>query len=293
MPRIRTIKPEFWVDEKVVELDPWARLLFIGLWNFADDQGFVEYSPKRIKMQIFPGDTTDVAPLLASLLECGLLAAYDSPIGRVLHVQSWSRHQKVSNPAAPRFDPTELVSLHPSDDPPPESSRAVQSPLVGKERKGGEEERKGKETQSSPPAPPATPSTRPPIVRFDELWNVYPLHDGQTEARKAWANAIKRDSPDAIIAGAVRYRDWPKRNPEYTKKLANWLRDDCWKDPMIAAVPPPRQAARASPAEQLQERGGLMLGARNIANAERAERMAAIQQQRDLAAQTAIEGGKP
>lgn len=26
MPRIRTVKPEFWVDEKVVELSPWARL---------------------------------------------------------------------------------------------------------------------------------------------------------------------------------------------------------------------------------------------------------------------------
>ena len=32
MPRIRTIKPEFWTDEKIIELSLPARLLFIGLW---------------------------------------------------------------------------------------------------------------------------------------------------------------------------------------------------------------------------------------------------------------------
>ena len=30
MARIRTIKPDFWTDEKVVELSAFARLLFIG-----------------------------------------------------------------------------------------------------------------------------------------------------------------------------------------------------------------------------------------------------------------------
>jgi hypothetical protein len=138
MPRIRTIKPEFWVDEKIVELDPWARLLFIGLWNFADDQGFIEYSPRRIKMQIFPGDTTDVVPLLARLLEDGLLAAYQSPTGAVLHVVSWTRHQKVSNPATPRFELSELEPFILSTDPHTEASRGVQSPRSGKERKGKE-----------------------------------------------------------------------------------------------------------------------------------------------------------
>lgn len=53
MARIRTVKPEFWTDEKVVECSISARLLFIGLFNFADDKGCLERSPKRIKMQVF------------------------------------------------------------------------------------------------------------------------------------------------------------------------------------------------------------------------------------------------
>jgi hypothetical protein len=148
VPRIRTIKPEFWVDEKIVELDPWARLLFIGLWNFADDQGYIEYSPRRIKMQIFPGDSFDVSPLLQSLLEAGLVVAYQGPAGPVLHVANWSKHQKVSNAANPRFDPSELEPFNPLPDPPLEGSRAVQSPLPGKERKGKEEEGKGSTSTS-------------------------------------------------------------------------------------------------------------------------------------------------
>jgi hypothetical protein len=39
MARIRTIKPEFWTDEKVVECSFEARLMFIGMFNFADDKG--------------------------------------------------------------------------------------------------------------------------------------------------------------------------------------------------------------------------------------------------------------
>lgn len=115
MARIRTVKPEFWVDEKVVELDPWARLLFIGMWNFADDQGFIDFAPRRIKMQVFPGDLTDVVPLIDELLKQGLIRAYQSPIGPVLHVVNWSRHQRVDHAAKPRFDVRALRPFDPHD----------------------------------------------------------------------------------------------------------------------------------------------------------------------------------
>ena len=109
MARIRSIKPEFWIDEKIVDLTAFARLLFIALWNFADDQGYVDDKPRRIKMQVFPGDDLDVETLLAELLGAGLLVRYDSPIGPVLYVRNWEKHQKVDRPSAPRFDADTLV----------------------------------------------------------------------------------------------------------------------------------------------------------------------------------------
>lgn len=54
MARIRTIKPEFWEDEKLAKLPIHARLLFIGTWNFADDNGVLLANPVLMKSHIFP-----------------------------------------------------------------------------------------------------------------------------------------------------------------------------------------------------------------------------------------------
>ena len=49
MTRIRTIKPEFWEDEKLANFSFAARLFFIGLWNIADDQGVFKNNPVLLK----------------------------------------------------------------------------------------------------------------------------------------------------------------------------------------------------------------------------------------------------
>ena len=48
MARIRTVKPEFWTSEQVAECTPIARLAFIGIWNFCDDNGIHPASIKRL-----------------------------------------------------------------------------------------------------------------------------------------------------------------------------------------------------------------------------------------------------
>ena len=58
MARIRTIKPEFWEDEELCALPIQARLLYIGTWNFADDNGVLLTSIKWIKSKVFPFDDT-------------------------------------------------------------------------------------------------------------------------------------------------------------------------------------------------------------------------------------------
>lgn len=48
------IDPEFWSDEKVGQLDYSIQLLFIGMWNFADDEGLIKYNPAYLRSAIFP-----------------------------------------------------------------------------------------------------------------------------------------------------------------------------------------------------------------------------------------------
>jgi hypothetical protein len=56
MARIRSIKPEFWASEQIGECSSNARLLFIGIWNFADDRGVYPDKPKQLKAHVFPFD---------------------------------------------------------------------------------------------------------------------------------------------------------------------------------------------------------------------------------------------
>lgn len=68
MPKIRGIKPEFWIDEKIVSLTIPVRLFFIGLWNFCDDCGVFEWKPLELKNKIFPADNFNTTSALRELV---------------------------------------------------------------------------------------------------------------------------------------------------------------------------------------------------------------------------------
>lgn len=100
MPRIRSIKPEFWTSEQIVECSPNARLLFIGLWNFCDDGGVHPASTARAKMQIFPADPftkSDVQAMIDELIDVGLLVHYEVEGRGYWRVSGW-KHQRIDQP---------------------------------------------------------------------------------------------------------------------------------------------------------------------------------------------------
>lgn len=136
MARIRTIKPEFWTSEQIVECSPIARLLFIGMWNFCDDAGNHPASFKTLKMEVFPGDEISLEQIKSyteELLSNGLLVCYDGCNGREYwHVTGW-HHQKIDkpNPKHPPFDSSKTKKF---DDHSSNDMRTVydHSPLEGK-----------------------------------------------------------------------------------------------------------------------------------------------------------------
>jgi len=56
MARMRTIKLEFYTDEKICRLSHSERLLFIGMLNFADDNGVGQADPTLLRVAVFPKD---------------------------------------------------------------------------------------------------------------------------------------------------------------------------------------------------------------------------------------------
>lgn len=101
MARIRTVKPEYWSSEQVMACSRGSRLLFIGLWNFADDAGRLADSAKTIKAQVFPGDddlnSEIVRGMLDELSSNGLLMKYEVDGRAYLQITGW-KHQKIDKP---------------------------------------------------------------------------------------------------------------------------------------------------------------------------------------------------
>lgn len=61
---------------------------------------------------------------------------------------------------------------------------------------------------------------------------------------KALTAALRLADIDTIIGGAKRYRDNPRRSPEYTAHATTWLNQRRWEDELVAAAPPKVNGAR-------------------------------------------------
>lgn len=93
--RARSIKPGFFKNEKLGELPPLARLLFIGLWCLADREGRLEDRPKRIKAEIMPYEEgLDCDALLNKLQESGFILRYGrSEDEAYIQIINFDKHQ--------------------------------------------------------------------------------------------------------------------------------------------------------------------------------------------------------
>jgi hypothetical protein len=93
MARARNIKPGFFSNDDLVELPFEARLLFIGLWTIADREGRLLDRPRKIKMDVFPGDSVDVESCLDQLANAGFIHRYDAAGTAAVQIVKWAKHQ--------------------------------------------------------------------------------------------------------------------------------------------------------------------------------------------------------
>ncbi len=290
MARIRSVKPEFWIDEKVVEMGLAARLLFIGLWNFADDQGYIDDKPRRIKMQVFPGDDFDVEPLLDELVAAGLLVRYDSPVGPVLHVRNWDKHQKVDRASNPRFETSTLVVRTTPPRPaasvqvsPPreDTSRPIEGslPSLDAEGKGSGSGRDlDLDLEGIGRSAPRSAAREPPAKSVTQRAKA--ITDAYTEIEPM----SKWPAVNAIVIKAIKTDRWSDDEIRAAMLRLGGEGRSVTVDTLRVELNGQPANGRASPS--LVERGGLRLKPETVANIERRSRFEAIDQ-------LAIEGPSP
>jgi hypothetical protein len=209
--RIRSIKPEFWTSEQVMECSPNARLMFIGMWNFADDCGRLPCSTKSIKAQIFPSDDISLETIRGMINELssnGLVLIYSVEDKDYLQITGWS-HQRIDKPQAPKY-PAPFF----------DDSATVPRTLPP-DRKG--EDRKGEEKN--------TRAASPSSDDFEEFKKVYPKRAGnygwKAAERKYLALVKTGVSPQAINTAAKRHaeemRKLKRLGTEFVPMPASWL----------------------------------------------------------------------
>ena len=93
MARARNIKPGFFTNDLLAEASPLARILFAGLWCFADREGRLFDRPKKIKAEILPYDNCNADDLLQSLAELGFIQRYEVAGIRYIQVVNFDKHQ--------------------------------------------------------------------------------------------------------------------------------------------------------------------------------------------------------
>jgi hypothetical protein len=130
MARNRTISPDFWTWEAVIDCAAMTRLLFIGLWNFADDYGVQPLRPRTIRLQVFPGDEIGndaVRAMIDELAARQLVRIYEVEGLQYVAIADWAIHQRLSRRAKRRYpsDPSVPEPALPPSSPAPASPLSV------------------------------------------------------------------------------------------------------------------------------------------------------------------------
>jgi hypothetical protein len=166
MARIRTIKPEFWQNEDLASVSEHARLLAIALLNHADDKGCFLANPALVRAACFPfvEDSKNVLRSLQELSNIGYIEIRECQGKAIGMVVKFLDHQRIDKPQKSKLyeifeanygqicnSKNVLGTFQ-------ESSKNI--PRL--ERKGREEERKGKglcgEANESPSPPEFNPA---------------------------------------------------------------------------------------------------------------------------------------
>jgi len=165
MARIRSIHPGIWTDEAFMSLSAYARLLYIGLWAEAYDDGVFEWKPLTLKARLFPVDSVNVPELLVELYNAGLIERaeqHPKQPGLIRNFQKFQRPKKPNSSGMLEERWRDYVGA--SSAPVPNQSGTGTENPPQMEDGGGSKEDVGSDEPTSPEPGKPAPVVSPPIV---------------------------------------------------------------------------------------------------------------------------------
>lgn len=242
--RIRSIKPEFWSSPSLPG-DPWTRLLFIAMWNWADDQGVGTANARELLGFAFPNDehltVDDLRRMLVEIRRVFEVTFY-TVAGRPYYaIPSWEKHQKFDRRSKGKHPGPDEAETWLYQDECGGSLEARGNPTsTRRDSVAGTGEQGNRGTAEKDTC--ATSSRESDPAGFAEFWEAYPQRLGRRKAVAAFRKALKRADAQAIIDGARRYAADPNRQEQFTKYPEGWLNADRWMDGPLPDRNPQRPA---------------------------------------------------
>lgn len=218
MARIRSIKPEFWASESLGTRlrgpdGRQARLLFIALWNHAEDHGVCRAAPALLRSVAFPYDedvtAADVSRWLRMLDEGGFIVRYERHESSYLWIRSFNEHQRIDRKSKTTLPEPSHEEMMRSASP----RRALDEPSL-QEGKGREEEGRGVDPAAQvEPAVAAPSATKEQVALFPTPTPEKPKRPPTAVAQWVEEAVEKRKSrvpPDAPQDVELKKHQWPK-----------------------------------------------------------------------------------
>lgn len=255
MARIRTIKPGFFRSDDVTPLSYRARLTWVGLWTYVDDDGRGKDNARIIKGEIWTleDDIThvEVEEDLEELHRHDRISRYEVDGKRYLVINKWGDHQVISRPTPSKLpEPTEenmlphaeLTESSVSD---PDVDTAGRGRGKGSGRGSGTGEEELELALIEPDIKPNLPAL------FDDAYEHWPKKVKRDEAYDRYVQACKKRDPYQLCEDIKRfgqaYEDTIDK--QFIPALGPWLYQKRWSDELpqrqMSRMEPPRQTAAA------------------------------------------------
>lgn len=226
MARIRSIKPEFWEDEKIGSLPIPCRLFYIGLWNLADDQGVFRANSSILKSRIFPYDenlrVSEISKWLDALVKAQMIIPISYKNESYYIIRTFRDHQKFDPRYPNNLIPKEIVdnilnneSGHIDNPVGTQRAPSVHPPREGEGEEGYIESKDSLDEFS-----------------FETVWAMYEKKGTSKVACSRWDKLPKTKKQLALKHIPLYVQATPEK--KYRKNFEKYLSQEAWNDEIFA-----------------------------------------------------------
>lgn len=213
------LNTDIWKSKQVSGLSIQARLLYVGLITFGDDDGRLNGDAALLRSLVFPRDekvtVADVQKWLDEIVAATLVLKYDANGDEYLVHPHWSRYQTI------RADRQKESNIPP----PPDTLLPTIGQPTGNQVSAKDKIREGKITKEKVTA------------LFEDFWKQYPNKTAKKKALQSWERIFIVNKPDelfvSIMAGLERAKkmpQWVKDGGQYVPHPTTWLNQERWMD---------------------------------------------------------------